>query len=469
MINLELGNAQINKLLDLSEKHYENSAVNINLCDVNNSLTQIISCIKENSKVLDVGCSYGYLGEWLVKNKKCKMYGIEIDERELKEVQKSGFYESVYKINLDNVNLSDAEARKLLNLDVCFDYIICADVIEHLKFPHEIFNELGGKLKYNGKFIVSIPNISNIDILMCLINGKFNYSNYGILDNTHIKFFTKHSFAEWIYNCNDQYFDNFKLDLMFKGCTTFETELVLKFKRDYNYLYNLLLDGNKELNVLQNIFVLTKKEKESKCSELEKFIKAYRYVIKEEYDDIVNQYPSLPLNENIEIKYEFICKNDNIKGISVFVGTYNSTVDSCLNMSLYLENEVMPFWSKKYMVRNIKDNSWVNLQISDTMSLKNKKVIIKIVGDLKKDDKMSIWLNKDREPIIKILYYDDFDFWRSDENYLSLEKINDNIGNLIRMNEYYIKKIKSIEEENKSLKGKLNENIFAKIIKKCKK
>lgn len=440
VIKLELGNAQINRLLDISEKHYENSVVNINLCDANNSLTQIVSCINENSIVLDVGCSYGYLGEWLVRNKKCKMYGIEIDEKELKEVQKNGFYEGVYKINLDNVILSDVEVQNFLNLDVCFDYIICADVIEHLKSPHEIFSKLGEKLKVNGKFIVSIPNIANIDILMCLINGKFNYSNYGILDNTHIKFFTKHSFAEWIYNCNDKYLNDFKLDLMYKGCTTFETELALKFQRDYNHLYNLLLDGNNELKVLQNIFVLTKKEKNSECSELEKFIKGYRYVIKEECGDTVNQNPSLSLNENVEIKHEFVCKNDNIKGISIFVGTYNSTVDGCLNLSLYLENEIMPFFEKKYMVRNIKDNSWVNLEISNLILLKNKKIIMKITGDLEKDGKMSIWLNKDREPIIKILYYDVFDFWKSDETYLSLEKMNSNLEKLMSKNEYYRKK-----------------------------
>ena len=58
-------------------------------------------------------------------------------------------------------------------------------------------------LKDNGKILVSIPNIAHYDIIRGLFNDQFNYSKVGILDNTHIRFFTKKLFAQFIDEIND--------------------------------------------------------------------------------------------------------------------------------------------------------------------------------------------------------------------------------------------------------------------------
>ena len=78
---MSVGNAKYNMLYNPKEKHYVNYSNEIDINDLNNSLSLVLNAIDENSKVLDVGCSFGYIGEWLIKNKNCKVYGIDIDSK----------------------------------------------------------------------------------------------------------------------------------------------------------------------------------------------------------------------------------------------------------------------------------------------------------------------------------------------------------------------------------------------------
>jgi len=74
-----------------------------------------------------------------------------------------------------------------------FDYIIIADVIEHLYDPDKVLQELLLYMKKGGKYLCSVPNIQHISIVNDLMKGKFEYVDAGILDKTHIRFFTLHS------------------------------------------------------------------------------------------------------------------------------------------------------------------------------------------------------------------------------------------------------------------------------------
>lgn len=78
-----------------------------------------------------------------------------------------------------------------------FDYIICADILEHLSDPWVILNKIHKWLKDDGKIIVTLPNIRNYRILKDLVFlGKWEYKESGILDKTHLRFFTKSSFSK---------------------------------------------------------------------------------------------------------------------------------------------------------------------------------------------------------------------------------------------------------------------------------
>ena len=107
--------------------------------------------------------------------------------------------------------------------------------------------------------MVSIPNIAHIDIILNLLEGNFNYSEFGILDNTHLRFFTKKSFVEWIKNANDLYkYRDFKFDIKHIGTTHYLSEYQKNFINLYPNLYKKILNSNPDLEILQNIFILIK-------------------------------------------------------------------------------------------------------------------------------------------------------------------------------------------------------------------
>ncbi|WP_461867522.1 methyltransferase domain-containing protein, partial [Hydrogenobaculum sp.] len=255
-----LGNAEENKLFVVkSDKKYFATADDIHPEIENNSLSYIVKAITDNSTVLDVGCSYGYLGEWLNKNKNCQVYGIDIDADAISYVKDRGYYKDVFLLDLDYLQNTKDEYERFLQLKEMFDFIICGNVLEHLKNPTNALDFITSKLKFGGQVLVSVPNIAHMDIILNLLQGRFNYSEFGILDNTHLRFFTKRSFLEWIKNANEFYKEKgFKFDVKYLGGTTYISEFLEDIKVKYSNLYNMILSGNHDLEILQHIFVLTK-------------------------------------------------------------------------------------------------------------------------------------------------------------------------------------------------------------------
>ena len=142
----------------------------------------IIQWLGKNNLILDVGCNSGYLGS--ISNENC-FYGIEIDKNKAKEAKK------VYKkVLIGNI-------EKLINLTLQlpkFDIIVFADILEHLIYPKKaLIYFIQNFLKDNGKVVVSLPNIAHLSIRLNLLFGRFNYTNAGILDKTHLHFYNKRS------------------------------------------------------------------------------------------------------------------------------------------------------------------------------------------------------------------------------------------------------------------------------------
>jgi hypothetical protein len=72
-----------------------------------------------------------------------------------------------------------------------YDRVLLLDVLEHLKNPERILRQSRGTLKPDGLLIVSVPNVANITVRLALLFGRFNYQERGILDRTHLRFFTR--------------------------------------------------------------------------------------------------------------------------------------------------------------------------------------------------------------------------------------------------------------------------------------
>jgi len=142
----------------------------------------ILSEIKgKKNLILDVGCNEGFFGKHDTEKSNI-YYGLDIDFESLEEAKK--YYKEV-----DFYNLNDLKELKFGNIK--FDYILFADVLEHIINPKETIEFFCNKyLKENGKIIISLPNIANWQTRFGLLFGNFDYTDIGILDNTHLKLYT---------------------------------------------------------------------------------------------------------------------------------------------------------------------------------------------------------------------------------------------------------------------------------------
>lgn len=134
--------------------------------------------------VLDLGCGMGALGRKLHELNRAKtLIGVEIFEAAGNEAAK--FYDQVY--------IGDIEALKLTYSDF-FDYAICGDILEHTKDPYRLVSQIRVWLKPGGKLICSLPNVRNWHVWSDLVfRGRWEYQDSGILDATHLRFFTRQS------------------------------------------------------------------------------------------------------------------------------------------------------------------------------------------------------------------------------------------------------------------------------------
>lgn len=135
-------------------------------------------------RVLEIGCGPGATGA-LIKQKFSMVHytGLELD----------GKAAQIAMSRLDRVITADIEHLDFESSGIekgSLDLIICADVLEHLYDPWKILHVLRDYLVDDGKIIASIPNTQYIDLVLQLLRGSWNYSGYGLLDATHIRFFT---------------------------------------------------------------------------------------------------------------------------------------------------------------------------------------------------------------------------------------------------------------------------------------
>jgi 2-polyprenyl-3-methyl-5-hydroxy-6-metoxy-1,4-benzoquinol methylase len=136
------------------------------------------------NSVMDLGCAAGVMGRKLLEAGKAReVFGVEIFEPVAAEAA------TIYK----KVHVGDIEEMQL-DYKACFDYIICGDILEHLKDPYKIARLLATWLKPGGSLFVCVPNVRNYHVLGdLLLHGKWEYVSAGIMDRTHLRFFTASS------------------------------------------------------------------------------------------------------------------------------------------------------------------------------------------------------------------------------------------------------------------------------------
>ncbi|MHB2020164.1 MAG: methyltransferase domain-containing protein [Candidatus Xenobia bacterium] len=143
----------------------------------------VLDMVGNNRRVLDVGCAVGNLSK-LFKERGNRVTGIEQDAEAAARAQ----------AHCERVLVGDLESMSFSELPpASFDAIVCADVLEHLRDPAAFLARVRPLLKEDGFVVASVPNIAHISVRLQLLEGRFDYTQYGILDRTHLRFYHRSS------------------------------------------------------------------------------------------------------------------------------------------------------------------------------------------------------------------------------------------------------------------------------------
>jgi 2-polyprenyl-3-methyl-5-hydroxy-6-metoxy-1,4-benzoquinol methylase len=154
----------------------------------NHILQYILQSGIKNPAVLDVGCWMGAFGEQLTKQMSCQIDGIDINQ-EVLEIAMTKGYRHIYQIDLNNADFSAISQK--------YDFIVLGDVLEHTIDPSGIICRLKQKLTATGRFAVSLPNVGFILYRILHLLGYWDYKEYGVMDKTHLRFFTLDSMKKF--------------------------------------------------------------------------------------------------------------------------------------------------------------------------------------------------------------------------------------------------------------------------------
>jgi 2-polyprenyl-3-methyl-5-hydroxy-6-metoxy-1,4-benzoquinol methylase len=136
----------------------------------------------QGPRILDVGCGRGWIEQQLrLSFPNAAFDGVEINRQACQEAR--GTFDNLYEESIEGFL---TEQR----LHHQYDCIILADILEHLIDPWTILAQLKEGLNRDGHFLVCLPNVGHYSIILSLIHGRWNYMDIGLLDRTHLRFFT---------------------------------------------------------------------------------------------------------------------------------------------------------------------------------------------------------------------------------------------------------------------------------------
>lgn len=159
----------------------------IDFDDPNDTHAKMIEMVGTDRKVLDFGCSTGFVAAELSR-RGCSVTGLEIDPEAARAAEEH--CEKVIVADLDSVDLKEELG------DEKYEVGLFGDVIEHLKNPVGLLVQTRGVLADGGYIVLSVPNIAHASIRLMLLKGDFDYEDTGILDETHLKYYTRKTIGD---------------------------------------------------------------------------------------------------------------------------------------------------------------------------------------------------------------------------------------------------------------------------------
>jgi 2-polyprenyl-3-methyl-5-hydroxy-6-metoxy-1,4-benzoquinol methylase len=214
------------------------------LRDAANPLFQIvemISTFEGDPQVLDIGAGNGLLARLLArKSQRGIIDGIESNPYAADIA--SPHYRDFYR----------GHAREFLEVieKNRYDFIVLADVIEHMEDPFRFLKELRSHVSGSTRVLISTPNVAFGSVRIGLMNGEFRYVDSGLLERTHLRFFTYETLRELVRECG---FHDLETLFLLRGYWETEIEISPSLK---NLLYLLSIRNDRLAPVYQFLIVL---------------------------------------------------------------------------------------------------------------------------------------------------------------------------------------------------------------------
>ena len=148
---------------------------------------EVLRLTRPGDRIFEGGVSSGYMAEQFVTAGR-RVDGAEIDPEAAKAAAKV----------CDRVWVGDLQQLDPDELDGPYDLLLFADTLEHVPDPASVLLRLSTQLKPGAALVVSIPNVANWAMRLGLLLGRFRYTNRGLLDRTHLRFYTKRTAVEML-------------------------------------------------------------------------------------------------------------------------------------------------------------------------------------------------------------------------------------------------------------------------------
>ncbi len=210
---------------------------------VRRSHTLILGKVKPDSTVLELGASTGIMTNYMKNQLGCDVYICDIDEAAMQTAKQ--FAKGSWLGDLDTLQWAAAFDP------VKFDYVICADVLEHLRNPGGVLALTKQALKDDGSVLLSMPNVAHNSVVYPLLENRFDYTEVGILDQTHLKFYTYPSLKRL---CTDAGYTPVEEDAIYQA---YEPPFAAKYPdairyRPYSHVFQFIFELQKTDYVTAN-------------------------------------------------------------------------------------------------------------------------------------------------------------------------------------------------------------------------
>jgi 2-polyprenyl-3-methyl-5-hydroxy-6-metoxy-1,4-benzoquinol methylase len=153
------------------------------------SRRELLLRVGPGASVLDIGCWAGWAGAFLVEERNVTVDGVEPD------LEMGSVAARTYRTVVPST-IEEALADLTADPDRRYDHLLFLDVLEHMRDPAPVLRDARALIKPGGSVLVSLPNVAHWSVRKELALGRWRYSDSGILDRTHLRFYTVDSARE---------------------------------------------------------------------------------------------------------------------------------------------------------------------------------------------------------------------------------------------------------------------------------